>query len=255
MGEHGLLARAVLKQAKTEVVLSHVSGLGEYDVPVWGIDLTDVHVTRVDGKVGRHEAGVHQHCGRIQEGDVVTRNGIQVMSATRLALEVTTVVDVERGSVRGQLPAARGSHHHEQLRARYRTMECWPNTLATDIVLRLSDPRIESVAESRSPPVLALRPSAPELQHEVRDVDGELIGRLDFVWPALGVWIEFDGNVKSQKPLKPGQSASDVVVAEKRREDRIRRRTGWRCIRLTWADLEHPSGLPRCLRRELLGQI
>jgi len=256
VGQHGLLARAVLRQAKTEVVLSHVSGLGEYDVPVWGIDLTDVHVTRVDGKVGRHEAGVHQHCGRIQEGDVVTRNGVQVMSATRLALEVTTLVDVERSLCVVNFLLNAGHTTREQLRARYCTMECWPNTLATDIVLRLADPRIESVAESRCYHLFwRCGLPAPELQHEVRDVDGELIGRLDFAWPALGVWIEFDGNVKYEKPLKPGQSASDVVLAEKRREDRIRRRTGWRCIRLTWADLEHPERTAAMLRRELLGQI
>lgn len=255
VGQHGLLARAVIKQAKTEVVLSHVSGLGEYEAPAWGIDLTDVHVTRVDGRVGRHEAGVHQHCGRILDGDVVTRNGIRVMSATRLALEVTTVVDVERALCVVNFLLHAGHTTQEQLRARYQTMECWPNTLTTDIVLRLADPRIESVAETRCYHLFwRCGLPAPELQYEVRDVDGELIGRLDFAWPALGVWIEFDGHVKYEQPLKPGQSASDVVLAEKRREDLIRRRTGWRCIRLTWSDLEHPERTARMLRWELLGQ-
>src|SRR4051812_28474052 len=45
-GRHGLRARAVVQQAKTAVVLSHVSAALEYDVPSWGLDLTDVHVTR-----------------------------------------------------------------------------------------------------------------------------------------------------------------------------------------------------------------
>src|SRR4051812_23214813 len=43
-GRHGLRARAVFQQAGTSVVLSHVSGLPEYDAPTWGIDLSDVHV-------------------------------------------------------------------------------------------------------------------------------------------------------------------------------------------------------------------
>jgi hypothetical protein len=30
-------------------------------------------------------------------------------------------------------------------------------------------------------------------------------------------------------------------MREKRREDRIRELTGWRCIRITWADLFHPE--------------
>lgn len=254
-GIHGLVARAVVKQAKTKVVLSHLSGIPEYDAPVWGIELTDVHVTRLDGKIGRHEAGVHQHCGRIVDGDVVTRNGVAVMSATRVALEVTTLVGVEPALCIVNHLLHAGHTTAEQLRDRYRSMECWPNTLATDIVLRLADARIESVAESRCYHLFwRCGLPAPQLQYEVRDVDGELIARLDFAWPELGVWVEFDGSVKYQELLKPGQSASDVVVAEKRREDRLRRRTGWRCIRLTWADLERPERTSAMLRRELLGQ-
>ena len=33
----------------------------------------------------------------------------------------------------------------------------------------------------------------------------------------------------------------DAVLREKRRESRIAELTGWRCIRITWADLERPS--------------
>jgi hypothetical protein len=256
-GRHGLRARAAIKQAKTGVVLSHASALPEYDAPTWRIDLGEVDLTRLDGKVGRREAGIRQHRGRILDGDVVVRNGVSVMSGARAALEVTMIADVE--------PALCVVNHllhfrHttlEQLAERYRTMDHWPHTLTTDIVLRLADPRVESVGESRSF-YLFWRHSipAPVPQYEVRDEDGELIGRVDFAWPELGVFLEFDGDVKYQKPLRSGQSASEVVVAEKRREDRIRRRTGWRCIRLTWDDLEHPERTAAMLRRELrIGQL
>ncbi|GAA1763637.1 type IV toxin-antitoxin system AbiEi family antitoxin domain-containing protein [Nocardioides hankookensis] len=251
-GRHGLRARAVAKQAKTAVVLSHVSGLPEYDAPAWQIDLSDVHVTRVDGKLGRHEAGVHQHCGRILPDDVVTRNGVRVMSGTRIALEVTTVAAVEPALCVVNHLLHHGHATLEQLAERYRSMDHWPNTLNTDIVLRLADPRIETVGESRTYYLFSRHGiPAPVPQYEVHDEDGELIGRLDFAWPELGVWVEFDGKVKYQKPFKSGQSAPDVVIAEKRREDRIRRRTGWRCIRLTWDDLEHPEQTAAMLRREL----
>lgn len=33
----------------------------------------------------------------------------------------------------------------------------------------------------------------------------------------------------------------DAVLREKRRESRIAEMTGWRCIRITWADLGQPE--------------
>src|SRR4051795_11674456 len=73
---HALLARAVVEQAQTEVVLSHVSALPFHEVPTWGMPLDVVHLTRPDRHAGRSEAGVRQHGGRIIEGDVVVRHGL-----------------------------------------------------------------------------------------------------------------------------------------------------------------------------------
>lgn len=253
-GRHGILARAVQLQSSTDVVLSHVSGLPEYDAPTWGLDLDEVHVTRKDGKVGRREAGVCQHCGAIADGDVVTRNGVEVMSATRLALEVTTV-----GSVEASLCVVNDLLHRqltsvEALHDRYASMTQWPRTLSTDLVLRLADPRIESVGESRTIHLcFASRLPLPQTQHGVRDSSGTLIGRVDFAWPELGVFLEFDGLVKYEKLLQPGERASDVVVREKLREQQICDATGWRCIRITWDDLRYPARTAALIRAALFG--
>ena len=55
------------------------------------------------------------------------------------------------------------------------------------------------------------------------------------------MWLEFDGRVKYEKFVPAGQSSTDVVLREKKREDIIRRITGWRCIRITWADFYRPE--------------
>ena len=44
------------------------------------------------------------------------------------------------------------------------------------------------------------------------------------------------------------------MLREKRREERVAELTGWRCIRITWADLAYPERLrgdvlPRAVRR------
>ena len=253
-GMPGLRARAVLQQAKTPLVLSHVSACLEWDAPDWGLDLDDVHVTRLDGRLGRHEAGVHQHCGCIGEGDVVRRNGLTVMSPTRAALEVTTVASAEAGLVAVNHLLHAGHTTRRALGDRYELMQQWPNTLATDVVLRLADARLESVGESRFF-YLCYRHSLPmpTPQFVVIDERGQTLATVDFAWPELGVFLEFDGKVKYEKLLRPGESASDVVVREKIREDRIRRLTGWRCIRITWADLAQPERLAAMLRAELRG--
>ena len=251
-GLHGLRARAVVQQAKTPVVLSHVSACLEWDAPDWGLDLGDVHVTRLDGRLGRHEAGVHQHCGCIREGDVVRRNGLDVMSPTRAGLELTTVSSVEVSLVAINHLLHAGHTTLPALIERYAHMHQWPNTLATDLVLRLADPRPESVGESRFF-YLCYRHGLPmpTPQFEITDERGRTIATVDFAWPELGVFLEFDGRVKYEKLLRPGESASDVVVREKVREDTIRRLTGWSCIRITWADLARPERLAATIRAEL----
>ena len=250
-GRHSLRARAVQKQACTQVVLSHVTGLLEFDSPTWGLDLSEVHVTRRDGRAGRREAGVHQHVGLIADGDVVLHNGVHVMRPDRLALEVATSTDVEHA-----LPVLCDLLHRKiitgaELTERHRTMVFWPRSLGSEVAVRLADPRIESVGEARTWHLcFAQGLPMPEPQYEIVDRWGRVLARVDFAWPELGVFVEFDGRIKYEKLLRDGERPSDVVVREKEREKLICRLTGWRCVRLTWADLEHPARTAAMIRAE-----
>ncbi|MBA2955121.1 hypothetical protein GON03_12340 [Nocardioides sp. MAH-18] len=214
-GRHGLRARAVCQQARTSVVLSHVSGLPEYDAPTWGLDLSEIHVTRPDGRAGRREAGVQQHCGTLLEGDVVERHGVLVMTPPRLVLEVTTVATAEAGLVVANHFLHCGMTTKEELLERYALVERWPYSLRTRLVLHRADARIETVGESRTLHLIATAGlPAPECQYPIRAASGRVLYRVDFAWPELGVFLEFDGRVKYEKLLGPGERASDVVLAE-----------------------------------------
>lgn len=256
VGRHAVRTRAVMKQANTEVVASHTTAALEYDAPDWGLDLETTHVTRLDGAAGRSEAGVRQHCGRIVDGDVLTRNGIAVMSPTRTALEVTMVASAEAslGIVNHLLH--RNLTTKDLLVVRYESesasMEQWPNSLTTDLVLRLARAEIESLGESRTW-WLCFQHSIPMPvpQYQVKDDRGAVVARVDFAWPEYKVFLEFDGKVKYQELLKPGETVVDVVLREKRREELVCRLTGWRCIRITWADLENPEATTAMILREL----
>jgi hypothetical protein len=242
-GRHEVRTRAVLMQANADLVVSHTSGLPLYDAPTWNIDLSTVQVTRRDGRAGRAEAGIRQHRGLVLDADVVTVHGVQVMAPARLCLEVTMLASTEAALAVVNHFLYTGMTTLEALRRRYELgIEHWRDTLRTGLVLQLANPRIASVGESR---VLYLCRifglPAPEVQCEIRDPSGNLVAIVDFAWPELGVFVEFDGLVKYGALLKPGQSASEVVVREKRREDLIRELTGWRCLRLVWADLARPE--------------
>ncbi|MFZ2014986.1 MAG: hypothetical protein WAV00_14285 [Nocardioides sp.] len=239
---HALLARAVVRQARTDVVLSHVSALPEYGAPTWNLPLDVVHLTRKDRRAGRKERGVRQHQGVLLDGDVVTRNGVKLTSPDRTPLDITTLAGVEPSLVVMNYFLHEGLTTPERLQQRYDRMRKDPFTLRTDLVLRLADGRIESVGESRTV-FLCWRHSvpAPVPQWRVYDDAGGLVARLDFAWPELGLWMEFDGREKYLKYLEEGETVVDAVLREKQRESRIAEITDWRCIRITWADLEQPE--------------
>jgi hypothetical protein len=249
-GRYDLLCRAAVRQAQTTVALSHTSSLGQWTSPLWEASLTDVHLTRPDGKSGRREAGICQHRGRLIDGDLVEHNGLLMTSATRAALEYTTLADVEHCLVEFDFLL----HHElvtmEGLRERYDSMIRWPNTLTTALVLRLADGRSESVGETRIRYLCwAMGLPAPEVNYPILDERGREVARVDLAWPELGVFLEFDGKVKYEGLLREGERASDVVVREKKREDMICRLTGWRCIRVVWADLYTPEQTAARIRR------
>ena len=77
------------------------------------------------------------------------------------------------------------------------------------------------------------------------------MGRCDFGWPEFKVLGEFDGKKKYGELLRrPGQTAEDVLIEEKRREDRLRS-LGWIVVRWMWSDLHRPDALVAQLRAVL----
>jgi len=243
-GRVGLVTRAVLRQARTELVVSHSSAMPEYDGPTWGLPTETTHVTRIDGRAGRREAGIVQHQGLLLPEDLAERNGILITGGVRTAIDVTTILDVEAALVAVNHLLHAGLATKDNLWARYSLMGHHPNTLTTDLVFRLADARIESVGESRTFYLMwRHHVPAPEPQLVITDRHGREVARLDFAWPGRKRWLEFDGRQKYVKFLREGESVTDAVLREKGREDLVRELTGWRCMRITWADLADPVRL------------
>jgi len=251
---HRVRARAVLSKARCEGVLSHVSALAEFGVPFWDLTLSDVHLTRFDQRGGRRAAGVCQHRGRLFVGDVTSRNGVLMTSPVRTALDVMSWADSEHGFIVGCSLVRAGHCSVEQLRHAYASADARAYSIATRVVLAAIDPRLESVGEMRT--YFQCRRQGlpvPIPQYEIRE-HGRLVARLDLAWPEHRVWLEFDGRSKYVDHLRAGESVTDAVLREKRREDDVRRITGWLCIRVTWADLHDPERLARRIRQAFADQ-
>ena len=255
VGRHRLRARAVLRRAGTEVALSHVSAVLEHGGPTWGLDLSDVHITRLDHHAGRREAGVAQHRGTLVEAEVGQPADVPVVSPARCVAEILGTLSTEVALVVAHDLIHRRLTDSAAIRSAIHGMERWPGTLGAHIIHPLLDVPCESVAETRFLHLITrLGLPRPIAQYEVHGPAGQVIARLDFAWPEYGVWVEVDGRAKYDAHLGPGETASDVVWREKLREDDVRHRTGWRCLRVTWADLQVPGRLARLLRDFLAGR-
>lgn len=251
--QHLLRARCVVRSAGVLVALSHTTAALVHGAPTWGLPLDDVHLVRLDGRTGRNEAGVRQHGHRLDDGDVVQVGGLPVTAPTRTCLDLTTIARTEVALCVIDHLLHVGGVTQEELVRRAGGLGARPGSLTSELICRLADGRSESVGETRVRfRCWVSRLPRPVPQYEMVQ-HGRVIHRLDLAWPELGVWLEFDGKEKYSKHLRPGESVVDAVLREKRREERIARMTGWRCLRITWADLCDPERLVARIAAVLAG--
>jgi hypothetical protein len=250
-GRHLVRLRCVLHSMGPDVVASHVSGALLHGMSIWGVDLTRVHVTRLDGGAGRIEPDVVHHLGHVRGHDLREVDGLRVLAPDRCALETGTMASAESALVVLDSCLHLALSTPEDLFRRFTSMERWPGKQRLHIPVRMADGLAASVGESRGRWMLRRAGiPAPVLQYAVV-CDGVVVGTTDWAWPEAGLLGEFDGRVKYGRLLLPGQQPGEVVFAEKLREDRLREITGFRMVRLTWSDLDRPQVTAERVRRLL----
>jgi hypothetical protein len=254
VGRRNLVALATLRCARSPSALAGPSAADLYGVPVWDMG-SETHLARLDHKAGRRTGARIQHRGQLLAEDLTVREGIPLTSGTRTALDMVALADVPHAlvTVNGLLRA--GETTPELLNRRAEGMGHDPNTLHMPIVLGLADGRCESAGESLGLHLCWRQHlPRPELQVEIVNERGKVVARVDFAWPELGVFMEFDGKEKYVRYRRPGESVVDAVLREKAREELICGLTGWRCIRITWADLFLPELTANRIRSTLMGE-
>ncbi|MFG1627807.1 type IV toxin-antitoxin system AbiEi family antitoxin domain-containing protein [Kribbella sp. NPDC049227] len=226
------------------VVVSHQSALALHGMPLWGLDLKHVHVTRARDRAGGLVAGVQHHLGRLVPADVNHADGVPVTTVPRALIETACTTSFEAAVVAADAVLHEGRVDEAELLRLLQVIEFWPGSPVARAAVRFADARSESVGESRLRVLMhQFDLPAPALQAEFYDADG-FIARVDFHFPLDDTVVEFDGL------LKYGGGSPDVLIQEKRREDRLRA-LGLQVVRATWSDFNRPARLAAAIRGAL----
>lgn len=235
-GKHLLHARAALKAQKGRVALTGASAAALYGFVPYQQDLSVVHIVRLDRGASRRKALTNHHIVlKDIDADLAEYHGILAVSPARAVWEVACRSSMEAGVVTADsalrlMPALAESIDELQERFAY-----FPGSRQGRLTMSFADGRSDSPGESVTRVQFhryGIR--IPDLQHDVIDDRGVLIGTSDFYWDECRHLGEFDGKIKYQKLLREGETASDCVFREKRREDAMR--AGLRGMsRFTWS--------------------
>lgn len=252
VGRHLLLCRAVLASLTPPVALSHASAAVAHGLPVWGVDLGRVHVTRPVHGQGRREAGVVHHVGALPENQVLEVSGLTVTRADRTVLDLARVSSFESGVVTADAALQRELTTPGELLALHSDMLDWPGARVAGRVIAFADRLAESPGESRSRVLFHVHGlPTPRLQVEIR-ANGRPY-RVDMLVEEAMTVFEFDGRLKYRMGASENpRELESILWAEKRREDDIRAE-GYRFGRITWRDLDRGADTAARARRTMWG--
>ena len=203
-------------------------------LPLLDIDLTRVHLTRVEDRQSRRQPAFTVHPALGVALTKKQRLAVAIVQSGAANRPVSALAAADAALSRRLLSPADLAHACA-------LMQRHPRTGTTRAALAHADGRHESPGETRLAQVLRHLGVAATPQVVLRR-DGTHY-RVDFLLDDAPVVIEFDGKVKYE--------SRDDLFSEKRREDALRS-WGYEVVRVTWADLSHPervAGLIEAARR------
>jgi Transcriptional regulator, AbiEi antitoxin len=245
--KHVLHARAAIAGQRGRVALTGVSAAALHGFDIYDTSLDVVHLVRLDNGSTRTEAGIMHHGSRRDiEEELGLYDGILASIPARAVWEVGCRSSLEGGVVTADSALHQRPELKEALDALRDRFALFPGSVKGRTVIRLADGRSDSPGESVTRvQYYRYGIAIPDLQFDVIDDRGVLIGTADFYWDDFRHLGEFDGKMKYQKLLRPGESPSDCVFREKRREDAMRADARG-MSRFVWSEV-----MPRNARRTM----
>ncbi|MCW2615931.1 MAG: hypothetical protein JWN08_2925 [Frankiales bacterium] len=231
--------RALVLRASAQVllcegaVLSHRTAAVAHGWPLVGGLPAVPDLTRAPRRSGDTSSVRGVRVADLPSGHRTVLGAIPVTTAARTVVDVARTQPVRRALVVADAALARGLDPGE-LATTAAELARWPGGRRAVEVVRGADGRAETPLESLTRWAYAeqgLPP--PESQVELYGPDGQLLGRVDFLWRAQRVIGEADGMGKYDVP--------GSLREEKRREERLRR-AGFEVVRNDWDDVWRSAG-------------
>jgi hypothetical protein len=250
--ERHRLAVAAAADASAGVTISHRSAAALWGVPLVGPAPVEVEVLATPANGTRREGAFRRWASPDHDTEVREVDGIRLTSVARTVVDLASCLPFREATVAVDWGLAHGIAR-ESLSRLAMAIHSGAALKRAIAAVAFGDARSGSAGESMSRALIReLGFPDPELQTAFSDRRG-LIGLTDFYWRGWLLIGEFDGLVKYRSDeLLQGRTPAQVVIEEKRREDRLRA-IGPRVIRWLWQDLTPErlgpilldAGLPR----------
>lgn len=233
---HGHLAQGA-RLLYPDLVFASVTAALAYDFAVWGCDVSKPQLFRPISR----STGVRGVRVRPMRGASVESAWGPAAPPADALVQLAMDFGIEQGVVSADSALRSAKVTKDELAAAVGSVENWPAAHKARSMLALVCAVRESVGETRCGIALELAGIHVTPQVEIRDSFGTLVARVDFLVDGTKVVVEFDGRVKFES------GDPQVLWAEKKREDRLRR-LGYTVVRIVWADLETPGAVAAKVR-------
>lgn len=247
------LAHAVAQRVATPLAtFSHTTAAALHGIPVYRDRGTRVHLIVPGENTRKDSRDVVRHHYVLPESEVVEVGGLRATVLDRTVYDVIRTVPLAAAVVccDAALRAVAWDEEDrtydvdraEQFRALVEERICRGvgarGIRQARFVTEFADGRAQLPGESVTRLWMhQLGVPDPELQYRV-DFTGGGYALLDFAWPALGRWQEFDGESKYTDPdLMGGRTVHEVREGQRMREREIIRATGWSVTRHGFAQM------------------
>lgn len=261
----GAIAAVVQTRRRPPIVCGE-SAAAIWGLPRVGVWPADVELMSSTGSRPRSRNGVRWRCPDADPAEIVSVDGMLVTDVRRTLADLcvsrdfaNAVVALDHG-VRPwfAMPSGLGVRGCDAIDVLAR-VEAFPSRRgqrAARRAIAFCDPRAANAGESLSRVrICELGFPPPDLQVPMPRSDGPA-DLVDFDWPDHELFGEFDGRGKYfSAEYTAGLRADEILMREKVREDRIRRRHRRFAVRWGWAELMKPqlllltalleAGLPR----------
>ncbi|WP_433657280.1 hypothetical protein ACQPW1_37575 [Nocardia sp. CA-128927] len=230
---YNVLVHATAGHLSASAVISHQSAAAVHGLPLWGMPLDKVHITRHRSSGGHRGKHLHLHCAPFRDEDVIAVGSLLVLSPARTIADIARTVGLQQTVAIGDAAARQLGLARETFCNAITYAAGRPGYRAALRAIGMFDRRSESIGESRSRVVLDdLGLPIPELQTTILNDAGSFVARVDFCFEELGIIGEFDGKVKYGGELTPDGNPAEALYREKLREDHLRD-LGWEVVRWT----------------------